>query len=88
MIEEFNLFLEHWEPLWLFAVLYGEIILAFLLWRLTKQEVVSSINLENSIGKVFAKYVKRLEDAQYEAFKKLLVKRVHKKSRSNKKRNR
>jgi len=85
-MELLNNWLEHWEPTWLFLVLYGEILLAFLLWRLTRLEVESSINLERSIGKVFAKYVRRLEDAQYEAFKKLLAKRVHKKSNSNKKR--
>jgi len=86
-MEILNNFLEHWEPLWLFAVLYGEFLLAFLLLRLTKREVESSLNLENSIGKVFAKYVKQLEETNNEVIRSFFPKRVRKKSNRNKKRN-
>lgn len=87
-MEILNSWLERWEPLWLFLVLYGEFILAYLLLKMTNREVESSVNLEKSIGKVFAKYVKRLEETNYEAFKKLLSKRTRKKSSRRKKRSR
>lgn len=56
-------------------------ILVYLEWR-------SSHNLDKKLGKIFGKYVTKLEETHYAIVRKLLSGRVYKKSKRNKKRDR
>jgi hypothetical protein len=78
-MEVLNKFLEYWEPLWLFLVLYVEVILCAAMLVYIIKEWISSKNLEVTLGKVLSKQVRRLEETHYAMVKKLIRKQKRKK---------
>ena len=61
MLEAINQYLEHWEPLWLFLVLYKELIVGIFMLYYVRKEWFSSDSLDKKLDQVLDKYVKRIE---------------------------
>jgi len=73
-MEVFNHFLEKWEPLWLFLILYFEGIVCVLTYHFVRKEWESSQSLDKKFDKVISKYITRLESTHYKLLKKVLPK--------------
>lgn len=78
-MELFNQWLEYWEPLWLFLVLYFEAMVCVLTYYYVRREWLSSDSLDKKFDKVLSKYIKRLEDTHFDLIKKVLRKRKKRK---------
>jgi len=78
MTEVFNAWLEHWEPLWLWFVLYFDGLFVVLTYIYVKREWESSRSLDKKFEKFMGKYIKRLEDTHYDLVRKILRKQKRK----------
>lgn len=78
-MELFNQWLEQWEPLWLFLVLYFEAMVCVLTYYYVRREWLSSDSLDKKFDKVISKYIRRLEENHYDLIRKVLRKSKRKK---------
>jgi len=77
-LEYINIWLEHWEPLWLFAVLYKELFIGAIMLYYIRKEWVSSDSLDKKFDHVLGKYIRRLESNHYHLIRHIIPKKRRK----------